>query len=200
MNNGFEGLPEFVAKLKRMPEKVQMAAKGLVEDSAKQTVLDAVRNLGANGSEDLGSLRQSIDSLPEEGGLSRTIFVDSEYGHTIEWGTKGKVKVPAELASYAAQFKGMPSGGTWDEFLKAITAWVKRKGLTGVYSVKTRKRLMAKKYDNDAEDEGLAWYIARSIYVHGIQPKPFFYPAYFKNRDQLIEDLKNDFENWIINA
>lgn len=186
----FKGLDQYINDVSAIPARLEQKGKALVEDTAQTIVRDAVNNLRANGSTDLGGLMQSIVAIPAEGGLKWEISVQKDYGISIEFGTKSKVKVPTELQSYAAQFKGIPSGGTWTEFKAVILAWVKRKGITGVYSVKTRKRLTGKKYNNDAEDERVAFLIARSIYLHGVTAKPFFFPAYFKNRDKYEEGLK----------
>lgn len=181
---GFEGMDRFIKQIHEIPKKAEREGRIIVQDVAQGIVRDAVNNLRANGNTDTGGLMQSINALPQKGGLKFEVMVRKDFAPSIEFGTRGKVDFsdqPAELRSvlqqYAMQFKGTPTG-TWDEFWREMIEWVKRKGLTGVYSVKTRKRLTAAKYDNDAEDEGLAWLIARSIYLHGIPARPFFFPAY----------------------
>ena len=190
MRKGFKGMPQLISRLRSIPARLDQEVKNLVQDTANNVVRDAVNNIRANGNADLGGLMQSINAYPDKGGLAAHMIVQKEYGAAQEFGTKGKVRVPIELAEYAAQFKGIPSGGTWTEFLAEIKAWVKRKGITGVYSVKTRKRLTGAKYNNDAEDERAAYLIAMSIYLHGVTPKPYFFPAWFKNSDQFKIELK----------
>jgi len=57
--------------------------------------------------------------------------------------------------------------------VKAIKAWVKRKGLTATYNIKTRRR---RKDKGEAErTEQAAWAIAISLARHGMKPKPFFF-------------------------
>lgn len=185
---GFEGMNELIINIKKLPEHLEANAKALVENTSKQIVIDAVNNMRSNGSTNYGTAMQSIQALPKNGGLGQEIFVGVEYAPIIEWGSKGRVQVPAELSTYASQFKGTPTG-TWEQFLASILDWVKKKGITGVYSVKTRKRLTGAKYGNDAEDERVAFLIARSIYLHGVTAKPFFFPAWFKNTEDFEKNL-----------
>lgn len=185
---GFQGMDQLIVNLKRLPDHLEQEAKELVQDTAQGTVRDAVNNLRANGTGDTGGLMQSIEILPTKRGLGAEMFVNKDYAPSVEFGTRGKVQVPPGLEEYASQFKGTPTG-TWDEFLDSILSWVKRKGITGVYSVKTRKRLTGKKYNNEAEDLQAAFLIARSIYLNGIPARPFFFPAWFKNTKDFNKNL-----------
>lgn len=198
IHQGFIGMPDLIASIKKIPADIEANVKNLVEDTSKQIVIDAVENIRINGSTNYGTLMQSVQALPKNNGLGAEIYAGVEYAPNVEFGTKGKVKIPEGLESYASQFKGIPQGGTWDQFLAYILEWVKKKGITGVYSVKTRKRLTGKKYNNDAEDERVAFLIARSIYLHGIKPKPFFYPAYFKNTDEFKVEIKKMFKRTLL--
>jgi hypothetical protein len=95
------------------------------------------------------------------------------YAAFLEFGTRKYAaqyvaSLPADWKSYAATFKGS-SGGSFDELLKAIMGWVKRKGI-----------------DSDA-----AYPIALKIIREGIKPKPFLYPAINANLKQLQDDLNN---------
>ena len=60
------------------------------------------------------------------------------------------------------------------QLLRAIVNWVKRKGITGTYSVNTRRRT-GSKINQIAEDYSSAWPIAMSILKHGVRPHPFFF-------------------------
>lgn len=120
---------------------------------------------------DEGRLRNSIFNQP--GNLSVKVGAATNYGAFLEFGTRKYAaqyvaSLPADWKSYAATFKGS-SGGSFDELLKAIMGWVKRKGI-----------------DSDA-----AYPIALKIIREGIKPKPFLYPAINANLKQLQDDLNN---------
>lgn len=100
------------------------------------------------------------------------IVSPAPYSAFVEFGTKKRAKVPPEYAAYASQFK-QSGGGGGKEFYNNILAWVKRKGITGTYSVKTKRR-EGGKIDNQIEDEQTAFAIWLSILRHGIKPHPFF--------------------------
>jgi hypothetical protein len=67
-----------------------------------------------------------------------TVAVGATYGAFVEFGTKGKARVPAGFEDVAARFKGFKGNG--GKLYDAIYQWVKRKGLTATYSVKTQRR------------------------------------------------------------
>jgi HK97 gp10 family phage protein len=120
---------------------------------------------------DEGRLRNSIFNQP--GNLSMKVGAATIYAAFLEFGTRKYAaqyvaSLPADWKSYAATFKGS-SGGSFDELLKAIMGWVKRKGI-----------------DSDA-----AYPIALKIIREGIKPKPFLYPAINANLKQLQDDLNN---------
>ena len=82
--------------------------------------------------------------------------------------------------------------GNFKEFVKAIEAWVKRKGFAATYNIKTRRR---RKDKGEAErTEQAAWAIAISLARHGMKPKPFFFKqipivkTQFKNNVKRILD------------
>lgn len=121
---------------------------------------------------DQGALKGSI-SYYMDGDLSAVIAAQKFYAPFIEFGTKGKYKPIPGTEDLAAQFKGY-KGGDFMEMLRMIVRWVKRKGISGRYSVKTRKRI-GNKIDRLAEDYAAAWPIAMSILRKGIKPHPYFF-------------------------
>lgn len=108
----------------------------------------------------------------------------------MEFGTKKRARIPAELAGIASEFQAKKGGGSGEGFYDSILEWVKRKGITGTYSLKTRKRT-GNKLDQQIEDEQAAFAIYLSIKRHGVKPHPFFFAAYFEERPKLIERIKN---------
>lgn len=121
---------------------------------------------------DQGGLKGAI-SYYMDGPLNGIIVAQKFYAPFVEFGTKGKYTPIPGTEQIAAQFKGY-KGGDFMELLRMIVRWVKRKGISGRYSVKTRKRL-GNKIDKLAEDYSAAWPIALSILRKGISPHPYFF-------------------------
>jgi hypothetical protein len=105
--------------------------------------------------------------------ISVEIVAQKFYAPFMEFGTKGKYTPIPGTEEIAAQFKGY-KGGDFMNLLRMIVRWVRRKGLTGTYSVKTQRR-KGSKINQFAEDYSAAWPIALSILKNGINPHPYFF-------------------------
>lgn len=120
---------------------------------------------------DLGTIRNNLGNIQLSPALYE-IFSNAPESPYQEFGTGPQVNIPAQWAEAAAEFQGTGKG-SWADFILTLTDWVKRHGLTGVYSVKTHKRNNSLSH-TDA-DQQAAWAIARSILKRGLAPQPFFY-------------------------
>ena len=78
--------------------------------------------------------------------------------------------------------------------LKALVLWVKRKGITGTYSIKTQRRTGSRKVQSK-ENDSAAYAIALSILRKGLRPQPYLIPAYETEVSLLKDRIKN-----IVNA
>ena len=117
-----------------------------------------------------GDLRKMI-SFVAKGKLDYEFVSMAYYSAYVEFGTKTYIKVPSGLESYAAQFRGKGKGTL--SLFEAIKKWLRKKeGLTG------------KELDRQAR------WVAYIIAKNGIKPQPFFFPAYFRVRPQLLKRLK----------
>jgi hypothetical protein len=133
--------------------------------------------------------------LKESGGIDKKVFIvgsDLLYAPYLEFGTGGKVDTQG-YGEFANTFKGK-TNGTFDEMIKALVLWVKRKGLVGTYSIKTQKRTGNRKVQSK-ENDAAAYAIALSILRKGIRPQPYLIPAYETEVSLLKERIKN-----IVNA
>ena len=178
------GMDNLTRRLKTIQDDL---TKGVAEEISASTLKiekDAKRNAPVN----IGTLRQSIHGESTLNGMTGKVIVDASYGAYVEFGTGGKVKIPAGYEQFAGQFKGK-SGGSLEEFIKALTLWVKRKGLAGTYSVKTSRRLGSKSL-KQSQDEKLARFLAIKILKNGIRPQPFLIPAYEEEKPKLFDRLK----------
>lgn len=93
----------------------------------------------------------------------------SDHSPYMEFGTRSKARIPADLVAYASQFKG-PTGQT--DAKKFIFAWAKRVGLP----------------------EDAWWPVFISIMRFGVNPHPFFFVQKPVIEAQFIKDLKQIIE------
>jgi hypothetical protein len=93
----------------------------------------------------------------------------AEYSAYMEWGTKTLARVPAELSTYAAQFKG---GGKGGDAKKMIYAWCARVGVP----------------------KELWYFVFLKIMRVGVRPQPYFFVHKPVIQNQLVNDLKQIIE------
>lgn len=191
--NTVEGLPELLKKFVDLQTNGLRMADAVVGSIADGVVLDAKQSAPA----DLGKIRQGIgkESVSSATNIMYKIFSSAPESAFQEFGTGGRVIIPPEMSDVAAQFQGQ-KGGDFAEFIKALVGWVRRHGLTGVYSVKTHKRIGTKASNADA-DEQAAYLIARSILKNGLKPQPFLYPAYVRGTAKLIPAFEKGIQDLI---
>ena len=133
---------ETLVKLENLTQKLKNDIIDETNASALKIQSEAKKNAPAN----FGTLRGSIH-LKESGGIDKKVFIvgsDLLYAPYVEFGTGGKVDTQG-YNEFANTFKGK-TNGTFDEMIKALVLWVKRKGLVGTYSIKHKKELAIEKY------------------------------------------------------
>lgn len=177
-----DGIDNILKRLNQFPAKLQTQIKGELKLAAEEVK----RNSAKDAPGDTGKLRQSI-VVNHETGISSTVNVQAGYGGYIEWGTKKKARVPAELAAYASRFKGKTSSPAGLKLNTAILAWVKRKGIGGKL---TKSGKVSKSKDSQAQQKFVAFLIARKIFREGIKPRPYFFKNVFAVRDKLVQRIR----------
>lgn len=140
-----QGLEALKKKYKDIPQSVTAGLDAelhaLSEDYVSKAVEAAPRNNGI--------LIQGISAIHET--LNHEVVSQASYSAYVEFGTRAKVSVPADLQAYASQFRG--SRGSSVDAKKAIYDWCKAKGIPPE-----------------------AWYpIFKKIMTVGINPHPFFF-------------------------
>jgi len=162
------GLKELKIRLQKAQDKLFRDVDRELNDGARAIASEAKQR--APG--DVGTLRQAIDSRKVEANKYE-VFSNAEYSPYVEFGTLEKVQVPAELAEYAAQFKGNFASGLYSEggaltAKEAIFAWCQRHSI-----------------DKDF------WYaVYISVVTYGIEAKPFFFPAFNRISPIIIDRVK----------
>lgn len=164
-----------------------------IQDELNSFGLDVVRDAKALAPVDEGHLKGAIEY--KSAALSITITVGVDYAAYVEFGTRKYAaqhvaSLPAEWQEFASQSKGA-GGGSFDELVMNIVRWVKAKGIGATFSIATHKREGFGKQSAATTDDATAYAIAKHIIIVGIQPHPFLYPAFEKNRIELIKRLKS---------
>lgn len=164
-------LDKVLAEIKSYPQDIDKIINNEFKAFALGTSNDAKRNAPVNE----GALRESINFSVSN--LSVAVGAYIEYAAYLEFGTKSfagayVASLPDDWQAFAAEFKGTGEG-TFADLLKSIMKWVQLKGIA------TGKDI------NQA-----AYLIARKIVREGIHAQPFLYPAFEKNKLELIANLK----------
>lgn len=176
-----KGAKGFDRLIKEFPDKISYVLDGAADE--------IVRNAKRAAPKDRGETQQGI-SADISKPLSKQITSRAPHSAWIEFGT-GKYAaqyvstLPAEYAAYAAQFK---TGSKKFPPIKVIAEWVKRKGLAGTYSIKTKRRT-GNKATREKQDLQVAYLIARAIFINGVHPHPFMIPALIAQAPKINRDL-----------
>lgn len=178
---GLAGLKaEFASIAKELPNIVSGELETMAQEWVKLAKTDAPA--------DQAALRGAITYYPKPP-LAYEIVAQKFYAPFMEFGTKGKYTPIPGTENIAAQFKGY-KGGDFMELLRNIVRWVKRKGITGTYSVKTRRRT-GNKERQSSEDLSAAWPIAMSILKNGVSPHPFFFKQMHIVWPQMVRNVES---------
>jgi HK97 gp10 family phage protein len=171
-----KGMSEALGKFDKYGKNVQAEIKDEVGASALKIYSDAKRLAPVN----LGTLRNTIfiESVsPAANKFMFTIGAKARYAPYIEFGTGGKVSIPAGYETYASQFK-TKTGGTFKEMVKALMEWVEKKGI-----------------GSGKNSKSVAYIIALSILRKGLRPQPFLIPAFEQERPKLKSRILNIIKN-----
>lgn len=160
-------------------EGLEAAIERLDPVKFKENIQDAfdafgqavVKDAKLNAPTDEGRLKNAINT--DQIQLGAEINVNVDYAAYIEFGTRKFAEsyiaqLPSDWKTFAAQYKGQ-GGGDFKEFVKRLAEWGRRTG----------------KIPPEA-----AYVAALKILRNGIEPRPYLYPAFEKNKPQLIKDLE----------
>ncbi len=163
MSKGFShNIPEVKRKIKKSLKAKDKAINEAIDDFYTRVVFDAKKNVAYNRSIATGELISSISKGKDEAGVA------APYATFVEFGTKGKVRIPADpqLTKIARQ----APEGKFEDFLTKIRDWARGKNI---------------------RSENVVFLIAQEILKKGSSPHPFWFPAVFKNKHVLERDLYN---------
>lgn len=179
-----QGLNKLKSKIKSAPAKLRKEIGGELKDSANRINAKQLRLLPV----DEGGLKQGT-IVKHASDLEHELLSSKRHAPFMEFGTKSRAVIPAELQEFAKQFNLKGPNIGFDAFFQIILDWVHRKGIAGRFSTKTRKRLGSKNSQLE-EDFDVAWPIALSILKKGVHPHPFFYAPYLEEKPKIIKRVK----------
>ena len=164
---GIDGLKKAIIDL---DNKVKTDISKEMHASALKIQSDAKKLAPVN----FGQLRNSIQLTPDsDASLTYIVAATASYAAYVEFGTGGKVSIPAGFEDDAAKFRG-GKNGTFKDMVEALALWVKRKGIS-----------------NGKNEKGLAYVIALNILRKGLRPQPFLIPAFEKEKPKMIKRIKD---------
>lgn len=173
---GFEELLRDLDDAGHIKDKLWFPVRDAISQIVQQIEARAKENLAANDSAASGQLRASVGSevrITDEA-IEGVVGSNSPYAPFVEFGTGPAVGHPAYTPPSSIADPGQP-----------LYEWVRLKGLAGVYSLKSGRRLGGKARQID-ENRQVARAVWAHIRRHGTRPHPFFYPAW----DELAEDAQ----------
>ncbi len=157
------GFKEFEQKLNKLPVNINNRMGAYCYDAIKEWEGKAKRS----APKDQGFLAGKISSgMTSE--MSGEVVSPEDYSAYLEWGTKTRVNVPADMQAYAAQFKG---GNGRKGAKEMIYDWCKRVGI--------KKEAW--------------WFVYLSIMIKGVKPHPFF----FIHKTEIQNKLNNKVQKYL---
>lgn len=160
-----EGIAGVKAQFAAATKEMVAVIESEVESMGQEWVNQAKRDAPA----DQGTLRQGISYLKSGNGVE--IVSNAFYSPFMEFGTRGNYRPIPGTEAIAAQFRGY-KGRDIGGLIKAIKAWVRRKGI-GATMTKSGRPSRSKA--STSNQDRVAFLIAMSILKRGVRPHPFFF-------------------------
>jgi hypothetical protein len=192
-------LDKVLAEIKAYPQDIKKIINNEFVAFGDNTANDMKRLAPKNE----GALVKSINTNIDLDQMVLHVGAYIEYAAYLEFGTKSFAEayvasLPEDWQAFAAEHQG-GGEGTFAELLQAIMKWVELKGITAEPSMTEQgdeylygklKNSTPKQKSAEEQQQQLAYLIARKIVRDGIKAQPYFYPAFEKNKLELIENLK----------
>jgi HK97 gp10 family phage protein len=166
MNLKLTGVQKIINQLAKVENEISAEVDAELQASLNKMTRDAKRRAPNN----FGDLANKIGNKKEDK-LRYSLFAATFYAPFVEFGTKKKKDIPPELQAVAAQFKGKRRGN-FEQFVESIYLWGRH------------KRIIKKGDKNHAVN------IARKIYINGIAPQPYLWPAFVAERSKLVSNIR----------
>jgi len=183
-----QGLTNIKTKLSELASNLRDVVDAEIEEGARDFVIRAQTDAPV----DTAFLKNHI-AFKKIGDLDYEIFSQSAAAAYMEFGTKGNYRPVPGAEQIAARFRGKGEG-SFKDMVRAIIEWVRRKGIAGRYSVKTRRRV-GNKSKQQQENISVAWPIIMSILKNGVKPHPYFFKQQGIVVPKMIERINRAIDN-----
>lgn len=188
----------FKIELKGLDEVLKELDISGIRDEVKLELETFGRNVELRAKDlapvDEGFLKSMIyHKVTEEGSkINIEVGCNADYAAYVEFGTRKFAAsyvgtLPADWQAFASKYKGKGSGGSFNDFVMAIMAWVQRKGVGSLTTKSGNRSNSAASLDAMQQS---AYWIALNIIRNGIKPHPFLYPAVRDSEKLLVERLR----------
>lgn len=177
-----KGLSVVKRGLKKVSSNISKQIDAEIGASVNRMRAGAFRDAPA----DEANLRRGINA-EKVSELNWVLNSNAAYSVYMEFGTKSRYQPIPGVDPSEFNTSGNKSG---KGFYDSILEWVKRKKITGSYSVKTKKRV-GSKTEQQIEDEQTAFAIYLSIIRHGVHPHPFFFKQKDPEEPRLVKNIQS---------
>lgn len=161
------GVDRLMTRIRFAKAQMWPTTMAIIEKYVDMMIAEARENAPV----DLGVARDSLGKEVRD--RSVVYFLASAHGAIQEFGYGGRMAdIPTEMEEEARKFKGYKSGD-FKEFVAELKEWCVRKGI----------------------DPEAAYPIAASILDKGLQPRPFYYPAYQKYKPDMLKEIEENLKN-----
>jgi hypothetical protein len=184
-----KGLDKVLSRINKLEGALRQEVNNEINAGVVRMNAEAIRNIKTNNSVGFSGGLWHSQVIVREDDNTFSVVNTAPYAAFVEFGTGRRADPPAEWADLAATFKGRSIPGAGGTMFDRIKLWVRAKGISGRYSVKTRRRV-GNRSTQDAEDSAVAWLIMRSIIINGIHPHPFLYPAFVKVSPEIVRNIE----------
>lgn len=161
-----QGLEQLRRNLDKKSVEIDEAGKEGLKRVGAKILATAKENLQKNNSIATGQVRNS--GIVEAKDNDVDVVFKSLHASAVEFGRRAGKQPPTDN----------------------ILEWIKKKGIADTYSVRTRKQTKRGE-DFYKRAKSLAYLIARKIGKFGVKARPFLYPAFRQNEDEVIKILTN---------
>lgn len=163
MANVIEGLKELREKLGKVPQKL-VAEIDTEIGLGTIAMANTAKRLAPAGKGNILRTETTAEKIKD---LVWEFVSQAGYAGYVEFGTRSKVRIPAGAEQLAAEVRNNKFKSSLSA-KEAIYSWCKFRGI----------------------DPKLWYPIYRSIMVNGIEPHPFFFPAFSQELPKIISNVK----------
>lgn len=164
-------------KLEQLPEKIEEETSEQAHEEVFETEVAAQRNLRRNNTTWNDDIADSMKTVSYTNGEYEggQLIISARHGPYVEYGTGAYFGTSMYPLPDTVSPIDSPDGVT-DEMVENITDWISTKPVTPTY------------YESTSD---LAQAISHTIAAVGTQSQPYIRPAWYKRRQQAIENIHN---------